>query len=311
MSGTDTGRIEDDVRAVPGVERVEVVGVAAGRVAGVACVVVARDMPDAAPLPLDPVGTTPEAVRAALARGEAVAGTALARRTGIRPGDEVDVEVFGRTTRVKVAALVVDYTSGGSSLHMRRDTGRRLFGIDGADVVLVTAAPGSSAAVGEALRGIAESHTMLLRSFGSLQSFIDGIVGGVVGSLWAILGLGFVVGSLGVANTVTMNVLEKKRTLGLLRAVGMTGGQVTRVVVLESLMLGVAGGLIGLVGGMVTALFIQLASQPLLGHPIKASFRPTVVLVNLAAAVAVTTIAAWIPARRAARLDLLESIAGE
>ena len=309
--GTDTGRIEDDVRAVPGVERVEVVGVAAGRVAGVACVVVARDMPDAAPLPLDPVGTTPEAVRAALARGEAVAGTALARRTGIRPGDEVDVEVFGRTTRVKVAALVVDYTSGGSSLHMRRDTGRRLFGIDGADVVLVTAAPGSSAAVGEALRGIAESHTMLLRSFGSLQSFIDGIVGGVVGSLWAILGLGFVVGSLGVANTVTMNVLEKKRTLGLLRAVGMTGGQVTRVVVLESLMLGVAGGLIGLVGGMVTALFIQLASQPLLGHPIKASFRPTVVLVNLAAAVAVTTIAAWIPARRAARLDLLESIAGE
>jgi putative ABC transport system permease protein len=219
--------------------------------------------------------------------------------------------VFGRTTRVKVAALVVDYTSGGSSLHVRRDTGRRLFGIDGADVVLVTAAPGSSAAVGEALRGIAESHTMLLRSFGSLQSFIDGIVGGVVGSLWAILGLGFVVGSLGVANTVTMNVLEKKRTLGLLRAVGMTGGQVTRVVVLESLMLGVAGGLIGLVGGMVTALFIQLASQPLLGHPIKASFRPTVVLVNLAAAVAVTTLAAWIPARRAARLDLLESIAGE
>ena len=168
-----------------------------------------------------------------------------------------------------------------------------------------------SAALREPLAEIAEEHSMLLRSFGDVQSFIDAIVNGVVGSLWAILGLGFVVGSLGVANTVTMNVLEKKRTLGLLRTVGMTSRQVTRMVVLESLLLGVAGGLIGLLGGLATAVFIQLASQPLLGHPIRASFRPAVVAANLLAAVVVTTLAAWIPARRAARLDLLEAVSSE
>jgi putative ABC transport system permease protein len=133
----------------------------------------------------------------------------------------------------------------------------------------------------------------------------------VVGSLWAILGLGFVVGSLGVANTVTMNVLEKTRTLGLLRAVGMTGSQVTRLVVLESLLLGMAGGIIGAAGGVLTALLIQFASQPLLGHPIRPSFRPGVVAVNLLAAVAVTCVAAWLPARRAAKLDLLQSISAD
>jgi len=152
---------------------------------------------------------------------------------------------------------------------------------------------------------------MVLKSFADVQSFIDKIVNGVVGSLWAILGLGFVVGSLGVANTVTMNVLEKKRTLGLLRTVGMTSGQVTRMVVLESLLLGIAGGLIGLLGGIVTALFIQLASQPLLGHPIRPSFRPGVVAANMAAAIVITMLAAWLPARRAARLDLLEAISAE
>ena len=177
--------------------------------------------------------------------------------------------------------------------------------------LLVTAEPGRSAALREPLAEIAEEHSMLLRSFGDVQSFIDAIVNGVVGSLWAILGLGFVVGSLGVANTVTMNVLEKKRTLGLLRTVGMTSRQVTRMVVLESLLLGVAGGLIGLLGGLATAVFIQLASQPLLGHPIRASFRPAVVAANLLAAVVVTTLAAWIPARRAARLDLLEAVSSE
>ena len=310
-SGPQARLAEEQVRAVPGVQRVEGIGVATGRVAGGACVVVARDMPSDAPLPIDPVGTTEADLRQALDRGEVAAGTLLARRAGIKPGDEVDVEVFGRTTRVKIAALVVDYTSGGASLLLRRDAAARLFGLESADIVLVTAEPGKSAGLQAPLQRIAEDRGMLLRSFANVQAFIDGIVGGVVNSLWAILALGFVVGSLGVANTVTMNVLEKTRTLGLLRAIGMTSGQVTRLVVLESVLLGVAGGLIGAVGGMFTALLIQFASQPLLGHPIRASLRPTVVIVNLVAAVAVTALAAWIPARRAVRLDLLESIASE
>jgi putative ABC transport system permease protein len=311
MAGPKIRMAEEEVRALPGVKRVEGIGVAAGRVAGGACVVVARDIPADTPLPTDPVGATEADLRVALDRGEAAAGTLLARRSGIKPGDEVEVEVYGRTARVKIAALVVDYTSGGASLLLRRDVAARLFGMEAADIVLVTAQPGAMASLRDPLHRIAESHGMLLRSFENLQAFINGIVGGVVNSLWAILGLGFVVGSLGVANTVTMNVLEKTRTLGLLRAVGMTSGQVTRLVVLESVLLGVSGGLIGAVGGMFTALLIQLASQPLLGHPIRASLRPSVVAVNLVAAVAVTAIAAWLPARRAVRLDLLESIAAE
>jgi len=309
--GAEPDSAEQEVRTLAGVRHVEGIGVATGRAAGTACVVVARDLPAELPLPLEPVDATVAAVRAALDRGEAVAGTVLARRTGIKPGDEVAVEVFGRTTKVRVAALVVDYTSGGASIHLRRDAARRLFGLRTADILLVTADPGRAAALEPGLSKIAEQHALLLRSFSDIQSFIDAIVNGVVGSLWAILGLGFVVGSLGVANTVTMSVLEKRRTLGLLRAVGMTGGQVTRMVVLESLLLGAAGSLIGLLGGLVTAWFIQLASQPLLGHPIRASFRPGVVAINLVAAVAVTALAAWLPARRAARLDLLEAISSE
>jgi putative ABC transport system permease protein len=309
--GSEAGSAEAEVAALPGVRSVAGIGVAVGRVAGTACVVVARDLPADEPLPLEAVSASEAEVRAALERGEAVAGTVLARRTGIKPGDEVAVEVFGRTTNVRIAALVVDYTSGGASLHVRRDVARRLFGLEAADVLLVKAAAGQAAALQEPLERIANEHALLLRSFGDLQTFIDTVVKGVVSSLWAILGLGFVVGSLGVANTVTMNVLEKQRTLGLLRAVGMTSRQVTLVVVLESLILGIAGSLIGLFGGITTALFIQLSSQPLLGHPIEAKFRPEVIAANLAAAVVVAVVAAWLPARRAARLDLLQAISAE
>ncbi|MCE9630470.1 MAG: FtsX-like permease family protein [Planctomycetia bacterium] len=309
--GADSRRMERIVRELAGVADVEGIGVATGRVAGSVCVVIARDMPDDKPLPLEPVGATIDEVRQALARGEAVAGTVLAQRAGVKAGDEVVVEVSGRATPVKVAALVVDYTSGGASLQLRRDAARKIFGMEAADVLLVTAEPGRAAALREPLEAIAREHSMLLRSFGELRRYIDRIVTGVVGSLWSILGLGFVVGSLGVANTVTMNVLEKKRSLGLLRAVGMRRGQVVRMVVLESIMLGIAGGIIGLVAGLTTALFIQLASQPLLGHPLRFHVRPDIIAVNLLAAVVVTALAAWLPARRAVRLDLLESISAE
>jgi putative ABC transport system permease protein len=309
--GPETKTAEEEVRSLPGVQSVEGIGIATGRVGGKACVVVARDIAPDKPLPLEPVGATEPEVRQALARGDAVAGTVLAQRTGLKAGDEIAVEVYGRAMKVRIAALVVDYTSGGASIHLARDTARKLFGMNVADILLVAAEPGNAAAVRQPLAAIAEEHSMVLKSFADVQSFIDKIVNGVVGSLWAILGLGFVVGSLGVANTVTMNVLEKKRTLGLLRTVGMTSGQVTRMVVLESLLLGIAGGLIGLLGGIVTALFIQLASQPLLGHPIRPSFRPGVVAANMAAAIVITMLAAWLPARRAARLDLLEAISAE
>ena len=309
--GAASREMEQEVRGLDGVADVEGIGVATGRISGQVCVVIARDLPSALPLPLAPVDATEADVRQALERGEAVAGTVLAQRTGLKAGDDVVVEVFGRKTPVRVAALVVDYTSGGASLVLRRDAARRLFGMEAADVLLVTAAEGRSPALREPLDAIARKHSMFLRSFGELRGFIDRIVSGVVGSLWSILGLGFVVGSLGVANTVTMSVLEQQRSLGLLRAVGMRRGQVVGMVVLQSVLLGAAAGIVGLVAGVTTALFIQFASQPLLGHPLALHIRPGVVVANLLAALAVTALAAWLPARRAVKLELLEALSTE
>lgn len=296
------------VRGIPGVERVEGIGIAGGRVAGDACVVIARDMPDDEPLPVPPVSHEESAVRAALARGEAVAGTLLARRTGIRPGDEVVVDVLGRSTKVRVAALVVDYTSGGGSLTLRSDAAARLLGLGAESMLLVRATPGRADELQPPLAAFAREHGLVARSFSAYRRQVDGMVDGVVRSLWAILALGFAVGSLGVANTVTMNVVEQTRSLGLLRAVGMTGRQVTRMIVLQSAAIGAAGGLIGLVGGLTTSAFIQAASQPLLGHPIRFTFRPDIVAGTLAASLAVSILAACLPARRAARLDVLDAI---
>jgi putative ABC transport system permease protein len=303
--------LEQEVRGLSGVATVDAVSVALGRISGSACIVVARNPSvDDATAPQG-ISATPEQIRAGLEHGAALAGSMLATRLGIEAGDEVLVEVAGRSVRLRVAALVVDYTAGGSSLHVSRTTGRSLFGMEEPDIVLITADEHERQALREPLARIAAEHGMILRSSGELQEFVNTLVNGVVGSLWTILALGFVVGSMGVANTVTMNVLEQKRTLGLLRTIGMNRRQVVRLVLLQSILLGAAGGLIGVTSGLVTAAFIQLASQPLVGHPVSFRLRPDVVVVNVAAAIAVTAAAAWLPARRALRMDLLESVTAE
>ena len=301
----------EEVSAIEGVASVQPISIAIGSAGGVACVIVARDMPGNQPLPLEAVGMSDDELRAIIDEGGLVAGTALAQRLKVKVGDEVAVSAFGRTIRANVAALVVDYTAGGTSLFLSREAARRIFGIDSVDALLIESSPEAAAGLREPLQAVAKRHGLLLQSHADLHLTIDRIINGIVGALWSILGLGFIVGSLGVANTVTMNVLEKRRTLGLLRAVGMTARQVTRLVVIESLLLGLSGCIIGILGGIVSAWFIQLSSQPLLGHPVSMSFRPDVILSNLAAAIAITAIAAWLPARRAVRLDLLDSIAAE
>jgi putative ABC transport system permease protein len=303
--------VEAAVRAIAGVARVEGVGAAAGKAAGAPCIVVARDVAAGEPLPLEPVDAPEAEVQAAFGRGEAVAGTVLGRRTGVKAGDEIIVEVAGRSVSLRIAALVKDYTSGGSSIFLRRETAARLFGMETADVLLVTAQPGRAGELADPLTAIAKDNDLIIRSFTDFRQFIAALIKGVNDSLWAILGLGFVVGSLGVANTVTMNVLEQRRSLGLLRAVGMSRGRVTRLVVLQSVLLGGAGAVIGIGGGVTTAWFIQLASQPLLGHPIRLSFRPGIVAANVAAALVVTALAAWLPARRAVKADLLAALSAE
>lgn len=303
--------IIDAVRAIDGVASAEPLSIVLGSVDGHACLVVARDLPDSGPLPLTAVGMSDAALREAFAAEGIAIGTALARQARREVGDEITLAAFGRTLRAPVRAVVRDYLAGGSSVFLTRATARRLLGIDSVDAVLVTARPGAASVLESPLGAIARDHGLLLQSHREMRAMMDRITTGLVGALWSILGLGFVVGSLGVANTVAMNVLEKRRTIGLLRAVGMTGRQVARLVLVESLLIGGAGCLIGVGAGVVTAAFIQLSSQALLGHPLAMSIRPAVILANVAAALAITTVAAWLPARRAIGLDLLDAIAAE
>jgi len=125
----------------------------------------------------------------------------------------------------------------------------------------------------------------------------------------ALLLLSEIIAVLGIVNTLALSVFERTHELGLLRAVGMSRVQVRQMIRGESVIIAVLGAVVGVAVGLlwgwvfVTALDGQGITQ--LSIPV---FQ---LLLFLVLAVGAGVVAAWLPARRASRLDVLAAIATE
>jgi putative ABC transport system permease protein len=122
----------------------------------------------------------------------------------------------------------------------------------------------------------------------------------------ALLGLALVIAVLGIVNTLALSIIERTREIGLLRAIGLGRGQLRLMVTLESVVMAVLGALLGVVLGICfgVAMMYALRDQGL--DVIAVPW--TQLAVFLALAVVVGVLAAVLPARRAARLDVLTAI---
>ena len=124
----------------------------------------------------------------------------------------------------------------------------------------------------------------------------------------ALLGLAVIVSLFGSVNTLVLSTFERTRELGMLRAVGMSRRQVRRMVRGES----VITALLGAASGMVVGLGLAAIATSLLADEGLTFVLPVTALVVLTiVAVAAGVAAAVLPARRAARLDVLGALAYE
>lgn len=109
------------------------------------------------------------------------------------------------------------------------------------------------------------------------------------------------IGGLGVLNTLTLNVLERRREIGVLRAIGATNVSLIQVFLTEGLALGFGGWIIGLGIGYPLGQFLVNLMQSVLFH-IDYMFSPAMVLASLVVAIGIAVLASLAPALGAARL---------
>ncbi len=123
--------------------------------------------------------------------------------------------------------------------------------------------------------------------------------------LYALLGLSVIISVFGIVNTLVLTVFERTRELGMLRAVGMTRRQVRRMIRHESIVTALIGAALGIALGVFLALLVTSA---LSNEGFVFAMPWTSLAVFVIAAVVVGILAAVLPARRAARLNVLEAL---
>lgn len=232
-----------------------------------------------------------------------------ATENGVVVGDEITVEfaATGEQTLTVGAVYENEFIIGHYMIDL--SAWEQYFDSQNDSVISAAVADGVDASAADAALAPLEAEFPQL-VFETRQEFNDRLEGQLDNFLIIInvmLGLAIIIALLGITNTMALSVLERTREIGLMRAIGMTRRQTKGMIRLEAGVVSLFGALLGVVVGLafgwVTVIAIPASVINQLSIPIV-----TLVVYVVVASIA-GLVAASLPARRAARLNVLEAIA--
>jgi putative ABC transport system permease protein len=212
-----------------------------------------------------------------------------------------------------VAGIVETVVFGGQTVGMSLKTLRDVYGVTGdSELALKATSEDARPVLERKVERIVERDypNLSVLSNQELKSDVEDQVNQQFGIFYAIVGVAIFASLFGIVNTLSMSVIERTREIGVLRALGSTRWQVRRQIGDESLVIGLIGALLGIaVGAVLGWVLLEGLSSGIPG----VEYRPpvtTMVWVAVAGLV-LGLIASIVPARRAARLDVIRALSYE
>ena len=121
-----------------------------------------------------------------------------------------------------------------------------------------------------------------------------------------------IVGSIGLAGTMSMNVLERTREIGIIRAIGASDGAVVNMVMVEGVLIGLMSWVLGTILSFpISSLLSNAMNMALFGATAEFTFTPLGVILWLVIVLVLSVLASVVPARNAANLTIREVLAYE
>ncbi|WP_286175333.1 ABC transporter permease [Mycobacterium sp. DL99] len=246
----------------------------------------------------------------ALAGRGVVLSQNLGKTLDVRVGDELELQTPHGPQRTTVLALVPYFSTVIGTVGMGLDQMRAWFDRPGATTLQVTAAEGTNRdrlladvrAVVPAPNYTYGGRTALAGLEAPLhQSML------IANAVWIIV---VFVAAVALLNTLTLSVLERRREIGVLRAMGSSRRYTLAMVLAEAAAIGIVGGVLGLLIGLVDQWLFSLVSGDIMNFNV--TFRPSpMALVFTLGALAISLLGSLPPARRAARLNIIEAVSVE
>lgn len=141
----------------------------------------------------------------------------------------------------------------------------------------------------------------------SLNSILTSVQILIIG----IASISLLVGAIGIMNTMFTAVLERRREIGIMKSIGATKKDIQRLFLIESGLLGLSGGIIGILLGVFIGKGVELGAQLYFGKSIiQASFSPWLIIGVLLFAFLIGTLSGTLPARKASQLKPVDALRG-
>jgi putative ABC transport system permease protein len=303
------------VRNVPGVETVSTLRSSQIKIDGVGGKprVTGLDPATASQvLKIDFQGDTTEQSFRSLAGSEAIVDKDFADNNNLDVGDQINA--LGQTGRRSTFRIVGEFKDNADLLGamvVNQAVMAQDFAVTQDTFDFIKLAPGAdAAAVQERIDGLLGRSfpTAEVMNQQELKQNQENQINPLLGLVYALLSLAIIVSLFGIANTLALSIYERTRELGMLRAVGMSRRQVRRLIRYESVITALIGAVLGMVLGLI---FAALMSVPLKDQGFVLSYPVGQLVIILVVAALAGVVAAIAPARRAARLDVLEALAYE
>jgi putative ABC transport system permease protein len=259
-------------------------------------------------------GATTRQAMAGLASGGVVLGKGYAEATGLAVGDTMALRGASGSRRAPVVATIDTLEANGNEVMVSLATMKSVFGISTDSTLAITA----RSAADRDLLETAVSHLLTDHypgfeavSNAEFKQQYEAAVNQQFSFFNAIIGIAVIVGLLGIINTLSMSVLERTREIGVLRALGGSRWRVRRTMLDESLMISLAGSFAGIAAGLLVGAVWILSIRESTVVKIELVVPVGILVLIAVLGVVMGTLAAILPARRAAHLDPLQALTYE
>ncbi|HSQ58774.1 MAG TPA: FtsX-like permease family protein, partial [Gemmata sp.] len=306
--------IASEIRKLPGVDRVMTLRYSRPEYNGTVVCIIALDALDYARATRDRVPRGLPDVEKFLdlpGTNDVLVSDNFARRHNVKTGDEISLP--GPTGRVNlhVIGTVRDYSWSRGTIFIDRTRYAQLFGDDLIDMchVFLKSSRDGNAKRDPELERFAADRGLFITDRHALRNFVSELINRIYLLAYLQQIVIGIVAALGVVTALLISVLQRKRELGLLLAVGATPSQVLRSVLAEAMLLGVIGTTLGILIGLPMEWYVlKVVLVDESGFMLDVLFPWKQALGIAAACILTATLAGLLPAWRAIQTRIPDAL---
>jgi putative ABC transport system permease protein len=235
----------------------------------------------------------------------------LAELQRLRLGEELEIPAPHGTIRLPIVGILVDYSDQQGTILIDRAVFERYWHDDSVNVFRVYLSPGAQ--VPDMKRRILEQFAGERQVFVLTNNELKAYILRITDQWFALtsvqIAVAVLVAILGIVNTLTVSITDRRRELGVLKAVGGLHGQIRRTIWMEALSIGILGLVLGFALGAVNLYYIlQIVQHDIAGMRLDYHFPVSVMLRLVPTILAAAFVAALWPAESAVHGSLVEAL---